>query len=50
MSFFVGLDVGKGEHHGIALNRTGKRLFDKAIPDDEAIPPAGTVEDHPNRC
>ena len=32
---FVGLDVGKGEHHAVALDRTGKRLFDKALPNDE---------------
>lgn len=31
---FVGLDVGKGEHHAIALDRAGKRLFDKALPND----------------
>jgi hypothetical protein len=33
---FVGVDVGKGEHHAVALNRTGRRLFDKALPNDEA--------------
>ncbi|MCU1443511.1 MAG: transposase [Cryobacterium sp.] len=33
---FVGVDVGKGEHHAVALNRTGKRLFDKLLPNDEA--------------
>lgn len=33
---FVGVDVGKGEHHAVALDRTGKRLFDKALPNDEA--------------
>lgn len=33
---FIGLDVGKGEHHAVALDRTGKRLFDKALPNDEA--------------
>lgn len=33
---FVGLDVGKGEHHAIALDKTGRRLFDKALPNDEA--------------
>ena len=32
---FVGLDVGKGEHHAVALDRTGKRLFDRALPNDE---------------
>jgi len=33
---FVGLDVGKGEHHAIAVDRAGKKLFDKALPNDEA--------------
>tara|TARA_B100000378_G_scaffold62516_3_gene46743 strand:+ start:36506 stop:36772 length:267 start_codon:yes stop_codon:yes gene_type:complete len=32
---FVGLDVGKGEHHAVALDKTGKRLLDKALPNDE---------------
>lgn len=32
---FVGLDVGKGEHHGVALDRTGKTLYDRALPNDE---------------
>lgn len=33
---FVGLDVGKSEHHAVALDRAGKVLFDKALPNDEA--------------
>ena len=32
---FIGLDVGKDEHHAVALDRAGKRLFDKALPNDE---------------
>lgn len=32
---FVGLDVGKGDHHAVALDRAGKRLFDKPLPNDE---------------
>ncbi|NGZ83154.1 IS110 family transposase [Duganella aceris] len=32
---FIGVDVGKGEHHALALSRAGKRLFDKAMPNDE---------------
>lgn len=31
----VGLDVGKGEHHAVALDRAGKRLYDRALPNDE---------------
>ncbi len=33
---FVGIDVGKGAHHAVALNRSGKRLLDSALPNDEA--------------
>lgn len=32
---FIGLDVGKNTHHAVAVNRSGKRLFDKALPNDE---------------
>jgi transposase len=32
---FCGLDVGKSEHHACALNTAGKRLHDKALPNDE---------------
>lgn len=32
---FIGLDVGKLGHHAVALNRAGKKLFDKALPNDE---------------
>lgn len=33
---FIGVDVGKGEHHVVALNRAGKVVLDKALPNDEA--------------
>ncbi|MBT2533733.1 IS110 family transposase [Arthrobacter sp. ISL-48] len=33
---FIGLDVGKSGHHAVALDRAGKKLFDKALPNDEA--------------
>ena len=33
---FIGVDVGKGEHHAVALDRAGKVLFDKALPNEEA--------------
>ncbi|MBN3837783.1 IS110 family transposase, partial [Burkholderia sp. Ac-20344] len=26
---FVGVDVGKGQHHAVALDRNGKRLYNK---------------------
>ena len=32
---FVGIDVGKGTHHAVALDRKGKRLLDSALPNDE---------------
>lgn len=33
---FIGLDVGKGEHHAIALDRDGRQLLNRALPNDEA--------------
>lgn len=33
---FIGLDVGKSGHHAVALDRAGKKLSDKALPNDEA--------------
>ena len=32
---FIGVDVGKGKHHAVAVNWSGKRLFDKTLPNDE---------------
>lgn len=32
---FIGVDVDKDTHHAIVINRSGKRLFDKALPNDE---------------
>ena len=32
---FCGLDVGKSEHHACALDAVGRRLHDKALPNDE---------------
>jgi hypothetical protein len=29
---YLGLDVGKGEHHGTALTAAGKKVFDKPLP------------------
>jgi hypothetical protein len=34
---FLGLDVGKGEHHAVALAPDGKRLNDAPLPNTEAI-------------
>ncbi len=33
---FVGIDVGKCEHRATAVTRQGKKVFDKALPNDEA--------------
>ena len=33
---FIGVDVGKGAHHAVALDRQGKRLLDSALPNEEA--------------
>lgn len=32
---FIGVDEGKDTHHAVAVNRSGKRLFDRALPNDE---------------
>jgi transposase len=33
---FVGLDVGKQDHHAVALDKDGAKLFDKPLANDEA--------------
>jgi hypothetical protein len=35
-AFLCGLDVGRSAHHAVALDPTGKRLHDAALPQDEA--------------
>ncbi|MGW2051635.1 IS110 family transposase [Streptomyces sp. NPDC001858] len=35
IDIYVGLDVGKGEHHGTALTPAGKKVFDKPLPNNE---------------
>lgn len=32
---FIGVDVGKTDHHAVTLTRAGKKLLDKALPQDE---------------
>jgi hypothetical protein len=32
---YLGLDVGKGEHHATALTPAGKKVFDKRLPNTE---------------
>ncbi len=29
---FVGVDIGKGERHAVALDQAGKRFLDRALP------------------
>lgn len=33
---FIGVDVGKSNHHAVALDRDGKKVLDKELPQDEA--------------
>ncbi|MDJ0357383.1 transposase [Paenarthrobacter sp. PH39-S1] len=37
---FIGVDVGKSNHHALALTRNGKKLMDKTVAWDEAKLPA----------
>ncbi|WP_156479107.1 IS110 family transposase, partial [Kocuria palustris] len=32
---YIGLDVGKTDHHAVALTATGETAYDKALPNDE---------------
>ncbi len=34
-ALFIGLDVGKSEHHATALTTTGEKVYDKPLPNDE---------------
>ena len=36
VAVFLGLDVGKEGHHAVARDRSGKKLLDRALPNDEA--------------
>ncbi|GGU95622.1 hypothetical protein GCM10010502_56870 [Kitasatospora aureofaciens] len=35
IAVFLGLDVGKGDHHGHGLTTAGKTVFDKRLPNGE---------------
>jgi hypothetical protein len=35
IGMFLGVDVGKGAHHAVALDRVGERLLDRPLPNDE---------------
>jgi hypothetical protein len=36
IDIFIGLDLGKGEHHAVALDRAGRKRFDKELLHDQA--------------
>lgn len=36
VDIFIGVDVGKSNHHAVAIDSTGKKLLDRALPQDEA--------------
>jgi transposase len=35
VAVYLGLDVGKGEHHAIGLTPAGKKVHDRALPNSE---------------
>lgn len=36
IDIYLGLDVGKTQHHACALDNTGKKVFDQPLPQLEA--------------
>ncbi|WP_431712132.1 IS110 family transposase [Glutamicibacter uratoxydans] len=36
VDIFIGSDVGKSNHHAVAIDRKGKKFLDRALPQDEA--------------
>nr|WP_240630398.1 IS110 family transposase [Specibacter cremeus] len=36
VDIFIGVDVGKSNHHAVAIDRAGKKILDRALPQDEA--------------
>ena len=32
---YIGLDVGKSDHHAVAITSAGATVYDKALPNDE---------------
>lgn len=36
VDIFIGVDVGKSNHHAVAIDRKGKKVLDRALPQDEA--------------
>lgn len=35
VDILIGVDVGKSNHHAVAIDRAGKKLLDRALPQDE---------------
>jgi transposase len=35
VDIFIGVDVGKSNHHAVAIDRQGKKILDRALPQDE---------------
>lgn len=35
VDIFIGVDVGKSNHHAVAIDRQGKKNLDRALPQDE---------------
>ena len=35
VDIFIGVDVGKGNHHAVAIDRAGRKILDRALPQDE---------------
>lgn len=36
VDIFIGVDVGKSNHHAVAIDRAGRKILDRALPQDEA--------------
>lgn len=36
VDIFIGVDVGKSNHHAVGIDRQGKKILDRALPQDEA--------------
>ena len=37
IAVFIGIDVGKSEHWATALNQEGRKVFDRALPNEEDL-------------
>lgn len=46
VDIFIGLDVGKGEHYAVALDRAGRKIFDKELPHARLREILGSLNNH----